>query len=99
MMIPSQVTLIPVYLVVVTLNWQDTYAGLIVADPGGGAFGTFLFRQFFKQIPDELCHAALIDGANHLTIYSRIVLPLSKPALTAYGIITLLRPGTCSAGR
>jgi len=90
MMIPSQVTLIPVYLVVVTLNWHDTYAGLIVPILAAGAFGTFLFRQFFKQIPDELCDAALIDGANHLTIYSRIVLPLSKPALTAYGIITLL---------
>jgi multiple sugar transport system permease protein len=90
MMIPSQVTLIPVYLVVVTLNWHDTYAGLIVPILASGAFGTFLFRQFFKQIPDELCDAALIDGANHLTIYSRIILPLSKPALTAYGVITLL---------
>jgi multiple sugar transport system permease protein len=90
MMIPNQVTLIPAYLVVVWLNWHDTYAGLIVPIMAHGAFGTFLFRQFFKQIPDELADAALIDGANHLTIYSRIFLPLSKPALTAYGVITAL---------
>ena len=90
MMIPSQVTLIPVYLVVVNLNWHDTYAGLIVPILASGAFGTFLFRQFFKQIPDELCDAALIDGANHPRIYWNVFLPLSKPALTAYGVITLL---------
>jgi multiple sugar transport system permease protein len=90
MMIPGQVTLIPVYIVIVTLNLHDTYGGLILPIMAQAAFGTFLFRQFFKQIPDELADAALIDGANHWTIYSRIVLPLSKPALTAYGVITLL---------
>src|SRR5262249_45339253 len=54
------------------------------------AFGTFLFRQFFKQIPDELAEAALMDGANHWTIYSRLIMPLSKPAITAYAVITAL---------
>jgi multiple sugar transport system permease protein len=90
MMVPSQVTMIPAYIVVVTLNWHDTYAGLIVPIMAHAAFGTFLFRQFFKQIPDELADAALIDGANHLTIYARIVMPLSKPAITAYSVITAL---------
>ena len=90
MMIPSQVTMIPAYIVVVTLNWHDTYAGMIIPILASGAFGTFLFRQFFKQIPDELADAALIDGANHLTIYWRIYLPLSRPAMTAYGVITAL---------
>ncbi|HEY3078607.1 MAG TPA: carbohydrate ABC transporter permease [Chloroflexota bacterium] len=90
MMIPSQVTMIPAYIVVVTLNWHDTWAGLIVPILASGAFGTFLFRQFFKQIPDELADAAVIDGANHLTIYARIYLPLSRPAMTAYGVITAL---------
>ena len=90
MMIPSQVTMIPAYLVVVYLNWQNSYPGLIVPILASGAFGTFLFRQFFKQIPEELTDAALIDGANHLTIYARIILPLSKPALAAYGVITML---------
>jgi multiple sugar transport system permease protein len=90
MMVPSQVTIIPAYIVVVNLDWHDTYAGLIVPILASGAFGTFLFRQFFKQIPDELADAALIDGANHLTIYWRIFMPLSRPALTAYGVITAL---------
>jgi multiple sugar transport system permease protein len=90
MMIPSQVTMIPAYIVVVKLGWQNSYQGLIVPILASGAFGTFLFRQFFKQIPDELSDAALIDGANHLTIYARLFIPLSKPALVAYGIITLL---------
>jgi multiple sugar transport system permease protein len=90
MMIPPQVTLIPAYLVVVLLGWQDSYQGMIVPILASGAFGTFLFRQFFKQIPDELGDAALVDGANHLTIYARIFLPLSAPALTAYGVITML---------
>lgn len=90
MMIPSQVTMIPAYIVVVKLGWQNSYPGLIVPILASGAFGTFLFRQFFKQIPDELSDAAYIDGATHLTIYARLFLPLSKPALVAYGVITLL---------
>jgi len=55
-----------------------------------GAFGTFLFRQFFMTIPDELGDAATVDGANQLQIYARLYLPLSGPALTAYGVITTL---------
>lgn len=90
MMVPHQVTMIPAYLVVVKLGWQNSYQGLIVPILASGAFGTFLFRQFFKQIPNDLADAGLIDGANHLTIYARLFLPLSKPALIAYGIITLL---------
>jgi multiple sugar transport system permease protein len=90
MMIPGQVTLIPAYIVVVRLGWQDTYQGLIVPILASGAFGTFVFRQFFKQIPEELADAARIDGANHWTIFWRIFLPLSKPAMTAYGVITAL---------
>lgn len=90
MMIPSQVTMIPAYIVVVKLGWQNSYPGLIVPILASGAFGTFLFRQFFKQIPDELSDAAFLDGANHLTIYARLFLPLSKPAMVAYGTITLL---------
>lgn len=90
MMIPGQVTLIPVYLVVVRLGWHDSYLGLIMPILASGAFGTFLFRQFFKQIPEELSDAARIDGANHWLIYWRLFLPLSQPALVAYGVITAL---------
>ena len=53
-------------------------------------FGIFLLRQFFMSIPDEIGDAATVDGANPFDIYWRIYLPLSKPALTAYGVITAL---------
>jgi multiple sugar transport system permease protein len=72
------------------LGWQDTYQGLILPILASGAFGTFLFRQFFLTIPGELGDAAVVDGANPLDIYWRIYLPLSKPAMTAYGVITAL---------
>jgi multiple sugar transport system permease protein len=90
MMIPFTVTMIPAFLVVARLGWQDTYQGMIVPILAQGAFGTFLFRQFFATIPEEIGDAATVDGANALDIYWRIYLPLSKPALTAYGVITSL---------
>jgi multiple sugar transport system permease protein len=90
MMIPFVVTMIPTFVIVARLGWQDTYQGLIVPILASGAFGTFLFRQFFMSIPEEIGDAATVDGANPLDIYWRIYLPLSKPALTAYGVITAL---------
>jgi len=90
MMIPSVVIVIPQFVIVARLGWPDTYQGLIVPVLASGAFGTFLFRQFFSTVPEELGEAATIDGANPLDIFWRIYLPLSKPALTAYGIITAL---------
>jgi multiple sugar transport system permease protein len=90
MMIPAVVVSIPTFVIVAKLGWQDTYQGLIVPILASGAFGTFLFRQFFMTIPEELGDAATVDGANALDIFWRIYLPLSKPALTAYGVITAL---------
>ena len=90
MMIPFQVTMIPAFIIVARLGWQDTYQGLILPILASGAFGTFLFRQFFMTIPEELGDAATVDGANQLQIYLRLYLPLSAPALTAYGVITTL---------
>jgi multiple sugar transport system permease protein len=90
MMIPAVVVSIPTFVIVARLGWQDTYQGLIVPILASGAFGTFLFRQFFMTIPEELGDAATVDGANALDIFWRIYLPLSKPALTAYGVITAL---------
>ena len=90
MMIPFVVTMIPTFVIVARLGWQDTYQGLIVPIMAHGAFGTFLFRQFFMTIPEEIGDAATVDGANPLDIYWRIYLPLSKPAMTAYGVITAL---------
>jgi multiple sugar transport system permease protein len=90
MMIPFVVTMIPTFVIVARLGWQDTYQGLIVPILAHGAFGTFLFRQFFMTIPEEIGDAATVDGANPLDVYWRIYLPLSKPAMTAYGVITAL---------
>ncbi|MFN8524173.1 MAG: carbohydrate ABC transporter permease [Chloroflexota bacterium] len=90
LMIPFVVTMIPTFVIVARLGWQDTYQGLILPILAQGAFGTFLFRQFFMTIPEEIGDAATVDGANPWDIYWRIYLPLSKPALTAYGVITAL---------
>lgn len=89
-MIPPQVTMIPTFIVVVDLGWIDSYQGLILPIVAQGAFGTFLFRQFFLKIPEELFESARLDGANPWELYWRITLPLARPAMTAYGVITFL---------
>lgn len=89
MMFAGVVTQIPVYLLVRSLGWLDTYAALIV--PGiSSAFNIFLLRQFFMQIPKELDEAARIDGAGDLTIYSKVILPLSQAALATAGAFTFV---------
>ena len=89
MMIPPQVTIIPLFLIIRTFGWYDTYWALIV--PGlFGAFSVFLMRQFFLTVPDELEDAARLDGANHWQIYWHIMLPLAGPALATLGTFTFL---------
>lgn len=87
LMVPGQVTLIPNFLIVKYLGWIDSYQALIIPQIFT-AFGTFLLRQFFLTIPGELEDAARIDGASALSIYWRIVLPLSGPALATLGVFT-----------
>lgn len=79
MMLPNQVTLIPQYLLFKQLGWLDSLKPIIIPSWFGVAFYIFLFRQFFMTIPREIDDAALIDGASHLDILWRIVLPLSVP--------------------
>lgn len=89
MMIPSQIFIIPQFLIVLKLGWLDSIQALIV--PGlVSAFGTFLLRQFFLSVPDELEEAAILDGCNKWQIYYRIMLPLAKSGLIALGIFTAL---------
>lgn len=89
MMIPPQVTIIPLFIIVRAFGWYDTFPGLIV--PGlFGAFSVFIMRQFFLTIPNELEDAARIDGANHWQIYWRVMLPLSGPALATLGTFTFM---------
>ncbi len=87
MMFAGPVTQIPVYLLLRSLGWLDTYWALII--PGvSSAFSVFLLRQFFLQIPVELDEAAKIDGAGYWTIYSRVVMPLSKASLATAAAFT-----------
>jgi multiple sugar transport system permease protein len=88
-MIPSQVTLIPNFLLMRDLKFLDTFNALIW--PGAAnVFGVFLLRQFFQQIPQELEEAAILDGANYWDRFWRIILPLSTNALTALAIFVFL---------
>lgn len=86
LMIPSQVTLIPVFVELFHLGWLNTYQGLIVPR-ATSAFGIFMLRQFFLTIPAELDEAARLDGAGHFRIYWRIILPLAKPALATLAVL------------
>lgn len=89
MMIPSVVLVIPQFILVRGLGWMNSYAALIV--PGlFSAFGTFLLRQSFLTLPKDMEEAAFVDGANHWTIFWRIVLPLSQPALATLGVFSFM---------
>jgi len=87
MMLPLEVTMVPLFLIVKKLDWANTYAGLIVPFLVEG-FGVFLMRQYLQSVPNELIEAARIDGASELRIYAQIVMPLCKPALAALGVFT-----------
>ena len=91
MMIPGQVTLIPLYIFFSKLHWVDTFLPLIVPSFFGNAFFIFLLRQFFLTIPEDLLEAARLDGASEWRVFWQIVLPLSKPALLTVVIFTALR--------
>jgi multiple sugar transport system permease protein len=90
MMLPSQVTFIPLYVIYAKLGWVGTFLPLIVPSLFGLPFFIFLLRQFFLGIPSELSDAARIDGASELQILWRIILPLSKPALITVALFTFI---------
>lgn len=86
MMVPGFVTMIPQYILFTKLGWVGTYLPLIVPSFFGSAFNIFLMRQFYMSINNELIEAAQIDGANHIYIWSHLMIPLTKPALITIGI-------------
>ncbi len=90
LMVPLMVTLIPPFVIMRKLGMVDTYYALIVPGFFGNAFGTFLLRQFFMTIPRQLDEAARIDGCGYFGIYSRILMPLMKPALASLFIFTFM---------
>ena len=90
MMIPSWVTLVPLYLLFSKLRWINTFYPLIVPALTGNAFYIFLLRQFFLTLPRELEDAALIDGAGYAAIWWRLMVPLSAPALATVAIFSFM---------
>lgn len=94
LMVPSSVTLVPLYILMAKLGLLNTFAGVILP-LAAGPFGVFLMRQFMKQIPDELIEAAQVDGASHLRIFVQIAMPLSVAPAAVLGIFTFL--GTWNA--
>jgi multiple sugar transport system permease protein len=89
MMIPSQMTMIPGYLILAKLGLINNILGLII--PAAiDAFGIFMFRQFCMSIPDELIDAARVDGAGEFKIYWKIVLPQLGPVIATFGMLTFM---------
>jgi len=89
LMLPPQVTLIPIYNFLVDLGWVNTYQGLIVPR-AADAFGIFFMRQFFLALPKDLEDAARLDGASELKIFARVMFPLAWPAALTIGLFNLL---------
>ena len=89
MMIPAMVTIIPSFLIINAFGWMNTYWALFTPTLSS-VWGIFLLRQFFSTIPRDLEDAARVDGASELTIFSRIILPLSKPALATLAIFAFM---------
>ncbi|MCX6046089.1 MAG: carbohydrate ABC transporter permease [Chloroflexi bacterium] len=90
LMIPGNVTMIPTFVLFNKFGWLNTHYPLFVPSWFGGAFGTFLVRQFFRTIPQDYNDAASIDGAGHLRIFASIYLPLAKPVLATLALFTFM---------
>jgi multiple sugar transport system permease protein len=90
MMLPSQVTVVPQYVMFAKLHWVGHLAPLIVPNFFGDAFSIFLLRQFFLTIPEEYADSARCDGAGEWRILLKIVVPLARPAIAAVGLFSFL---------
>ena len=88
-MVPPVVMLVPLFVLVSNLGMVNSFPGLIFPFLAG-PFGVFLMRQFIQSLPDELIHAARVDGAGEFRIFRSIIMPLCKPALATLGILTFL---------
>lgn len=90
MMIPTQVTLIPQFVIFRKLGWINTMLPLMIPNLFGSPFYIFLLRQFIMRLPNSLDEAAKIDGLGYFGIYTRIVLPLIKPGLASVAVLTII---------
>jgi len=89
-MIPVESVIIPEFLLIARLSWLDTYLPLIVPSFLVGTLGTFMLREFFAAVPDELVEAAVLDGASVFRVYWNIFLPISIPAMTTLFLIAFI---------
>jgi ABC-type glycerol-3-phosphate transport system permease component len=89
LMVPFQVNLIPMYRIMTTLHWTDTYLALIIPNLTS-IFGIFLMRQFLMSIPNDLLDAVRIDGCNEFNVFRRVALPLSMPGIATLIIFTFM---------
>lgn len=94
LMIPTWVTLVPLYILFNNLGWVNTYKPLIVPSFFGDPFSIFLLRQFFLRQPQELVDAARVDGASHARVFVQIILPLARPALTVVALFAFINSWT-----
>jgi ABC-type glycerol-3-phosphate transport system permease component len=94
LMIPSWVTLVPLYILFNRIGWVDTYRPLTVPAFFGDPFSIFLLRQFFLRQPQDLIDAARVDGASHLRIFAQIIVPLAKPALAVVALFSFIAAWT-----
>ena len=90
LMLPDQVTSVPLYVIFVRFHWIGSLKPLIVPNFLGDAFSIFLLRQFFLTIPEELADAARVDGAGEFRILTRVIIPLAKPAIAAVALFQFL---------
>lgn len=90
MMLPHQVTMVPLFLLFRSIGWVDTILPLVVPSFFGTAFFIFMFRQFFSQTPEELLEAGRIDGASELGVWWRIMLPMCKPVAAITAIFSFI---------
>ncbi len=90
MMVPSQISMVPTFMIYRWLGWIDTFLPLIVPAWLGGAFFTFLYRQFFLSIPKEMDEAAEMDGCSHIQTYWHVLLPMAKPVSVTVGVYSFL---------
>jgi multiple sugar transport system permease protein len=89
LMVPFQVTIVPLFVEMKYLHFVNSYPGLIVPSIAS-AYGTFLLRQAFLSLPSELEEAAFVDGASHWTVFTRIALPLVRPSLATFAVLSFI---------
>lgn len=88
-MIPKETFIVPLFEIIVDLNWIDTYASMVVPNLATG-FGTFMLYSFFDSIPDSIRESAKMDGANEFTIFRKLMLPIAKPGVAALFILNFV---------